>query len=185
MLYSPKTSWKISKLKSLKCIMKKEIWQCTICHLPRKQVKSYIAEGLYAGFSISRKTHLILHLKWTQMHWAQLYFTEARFWVIVWGQRETKKSIPSKAPKWHTSFPPVHADHTTFFLFRCQRRTEDFSSLSSLLGEATRGKSKGQEGRKRMPPPTCFPALTAHPSPLHLPLYFINVSVCGFLGHTS
>lgn len=100
--------------------MKKEIWQCTICNLPRKQVKSYIAEGLYAGFSISRKKqHLILYLKWTQMHWAQLYFTEARFWVIVWGQRETKKK-----------YPTIQSPQMTHFFSACTCWPHHFLSLS-------------------------------------------------------
>ncbi len=59
-----------------------------------------------------------------------MHFTEARFLVLVWGQKGKKSILPSKAPKWHTSFSPVHAEYATFFLFRCQQRTEDFSSLS-------------------------------------------------------
>ncbi len=137
---------KISKLKSLKCIMKKEIWQCTICHLPRKQVKSYIAEGLYAGFSISRKkTHLILHLKWTQMHWAVLYWST--FLSHSWGQRETKKSIlPSKAPKWTHFFSACTCwpHHFLYLSLSATDRRLLISFLSFRGGH--QGKSKDTRG---------------------------------------
>lgn len=156
--------------------MKKEIWPCTICHLPRKQVNSFLRN------SISRKKNL-------QMHWVQLYFTEAHFESLSKARGSKKKKYPTiQSPQMTHFFSsctcwPRH--FLSVFRFLCRWRTEDFSSLSAHLGEATGGRVRDKRGGKLMPPPTCFPPLTAHPSPLHLPLYFINVSMCGFSGHTG
>jgi len=112
------------------------------------------------------------------MHWAQLYFTEAQLLSHSWRLERNKKSIlPSKAPEWHTSFPPVHADRGDFSLsysICCDRQKT--SPLSTLLREATRGKSKGQADASSY----LFPTLTPLSS-LHLPLYFINVSAWLFM----
>lgn len=118
------------------------------------------------------------------MHWAQLLYWSATFESQFEAMRNKKVSYHPKPPN-DTLLFLLYMLTTVISLavfIYLQWQTEDFTSLSSLWGEATRGKSKDKREGKLTPPPTCFPPLTPLSS-LHLPLYFINVSVWLFRSH--
>lgn len=142
------------------------------------------------GFLLAKKNE--------QMHLSISFYQKLKCTELNCTWLKCKFSQFEAREKQRVSYHPKPPNDTLLFLlymlttplslsvlpFLCQWQTEDFTCPSTLLGQATRGKSKGQEGRKADVSSYLF-SIPNHHHPLHLPLYFINVSVCGFLGHTS